>query len=111
MPPYSKLNRQDLIFPELSYQMVGLAFEVYNELGSGQKEKIYQAAMSRLLTQHNVTFKEQVYHPLIFREENISKNYFDFLIENKIILELKRADFFSPSHFEQVNHYLRISKL
>jgi len=37
-----KLRRQDLIYPELSYQIIGILFEVYNQLGSGYHEKYYQ---------------------------------------------------------------------
>ena len=103
--------RNDLIFPELSFKIVGFAYEVFNELGSGHKEKIYQAAMAKQFKLSNFIFKEYLYHPLIFKEENLGKNYFDFLVEEKIVVELKRSDHFSKSHFEQLNHYLRVSKL
>ncbi len=107
---YSKI-RGDLIFPDISFKIVGSAFEVFNELGSGHKEKIYQKAMSIQFGSENIPFKEQIYHPLIFKDENLKKNYFDFLVEEKVIVELKRSDYFSRKHFEQLNHYLRISKL
>ncbi len=105
----SKLD--DLIYPELSFKIIGLAFEVFNELGSGHREKVYQAAMSRQFKLANILFKEQIYYPLIFKNETIGKNYFDFLIDEKVVVELKRSDNFSKSHFEQVNHYLKVSDL
>ena len=65
-------------------------FEVYNQLGSGYHEKYYQKAVALQLKENKVSFKEQVYTPLIFKEEIIGKNFLDFLIEDKIILEIKK---------------------
>jgi GxxExxY protein len=111
MTSFNNSKRNDLIFPELSFTIVGLAFEVFNELGSGHREKVYQSAMAKQFQLKNITFQKEISYSLIFKNEIIGKNYFDFLIEDKIIIELKRSDYFSKNHFEQVNHYLRISHL
>jgi len=103
--------KEDLAFPELSYNIVGCAFEVMKELGSGHKEKIYQAAMSRLLLNKKIAFEEQVYYPVLFQGKTIGKNYFDFLIEKKIIVEIKKNFNFSSSHILQVLNYLKVSGL
>lgn len=107
---YSRI-REDLIFPELSFKIVGCAFEVFNSLGAGHKEKVFQKAMSIQFGADNIHFKEQIYHPLIFKKNKLEKDYFDFLVEDKVVVELKRSDYFTKAHFEQVNHYLQISKL
>src|SRR5882724_5883130 len=99
-------KRDDLIYPELSFKIIGLAFEVFNELGSGHREKVYQAAMTKQFQTNNISHKGQIYYPFIFKNEIIGKNYFDFLVEEKIVVELKRSDHFSKNHFDQVNHYL-----
>jgi GxxExxY protein len=106
-----KLKRQDLIYPELSYQIIGILFEVYNQLGSGYHEKYYQKAVALQLKENKVSFKEQVYTPLIFKEEIIGKNFLDFLIEDKIILEIKKGDRFSKKHIEQILNYLKTTNL
>jgi GxxExxY protein len=98
-----------LFFPELSYTIVGCAFEVYNQLGSGFPEKYYQKALAIELRTKQILFQEQVYFPLEFKEEIIGKNYFDFLVDDKIIVELKRGNHFSKSHFDQVLRYLKVS--
>ena len=67
--------------------------------------------MAKELRLVGLKFKEQLFAPLIFKGEKIGKNYFDFFVEDKIIVELKRSDYFSNSHFVQLNHYLRISQL
>ncbi len=83
------IRRDDLVYPELSYQLVGYAYEVFNELGPGHSEKTYQKAHAVMLTRNNHKFMEQVYYPVKFKNEIISKGFLDFSIEEKIIVELK----------------------
>lgn len=105
------VKREDLLYPELSFILVGCAFEVHNELGSGHQEKYYQRAYSVLLTKKNIAFKEQAYSPLIFQSKVIGRNYIDFLVEEKIVVELKKGNRFSKSHIDQVLNYLKIKNL
>ncbi|MBA3679953.1 MAG: GxxExxY protein [Bacteroidetes bacterium] len=106
-----KLKRDDLVYPELSYKIVGCAFEVFNELGFGHAEKYYQKAMAITLKNAGLNFKEQFYAPLKFQGELVGKLYLDFLVEDKVIIELKKSDHFSKSNIDQVNQYLLSSKL
>ena len=105
------IRRSDLILPDLSYKIMGFAFEVHNGIGSGHKESVYQKAYSLILQENNIDFKEQVYYPVNFLNKNIGKNYFDFLIEGKLIIELKKDSFYSKAHIDQVLNYLKVSKL
>ena len=107
----NNLNRQDLIYPELSYQLVGLAYSVFNEIGHGHLEKIYQKAYAKELKEAKIEYKEQVAYPVIYKDEIIGNNYLDFLIENKIIIELKRNDFYSKKYIDQVSNYIKVSNL
>ena len=101
------LRREDLIYPELSYQLIGILFDVYNKLGYGHSEKVYQKAVAVALKNSNLKFKEQVYAPLKYENERIGSNYFDFLVENKVVIELKKGDRFIKAHIEQVYQYLK----
>ena len=103
--------RKDLIYPELSFQIVGYAYEVFNELGPGHSEKTYQKAFAIMLRKNNHEFKEQVYYPLKFKDEIISRAYLDFRVEEKIIIELKKDEQFTKTHIEQVLNYLKLSGL
>lgn len=104
-----RLLKSDLVYPELSYDIIGCAYEVFNELGFGHPEKFYQRAFAVQLKTKNILFKEQVYHPLKFKEEIIGKLFFDFLVDEKIIIELKKDNRFSKQHIDQVTEYLRAS--
>lgn len=100
----------DLLFPELSYQIVGCAFDVFNELGSGHKEVIYQGAMRIAIRKKNLKFAEQVYHPIKFNGEVVGKRFFDFLIDDKVIVELKKGIHFSKQNIDQVLEYIKSAK-
>ena len=61
------LIKKDLIYPEISYQIIGILFEVYNQLGPGYSEKYYQKAVAIELKRCGLSFKEQVFEPLKFK--------------------------------------------
>lgn len=103
--------REDLLFPELSYKLVGILFDVYNELGHGHPEKTYQKAVAIRLTQAGVKFVEQLYAPVLLDGVVVGKNFFDFLIADKIVLEIKKGNYFSRLHIDQVNKYLVANNL
>lgn len=100
---------EDLVYPELSYKIVGCAFEVFNELGYGHPEKYYQAALAVALKNKNISYREQAYFPLKFQGEIIGKGFSDFLVEEKVIIELKKNAQFSKTNIDQVNKYLKSS--
>lgn len=104
-------NTKEVVYPELSYKIVGCAYEVYNSLGKGFPEKYYQEALAVELRSKGILFKEQVYYPLEFKNVLIGKNYLDFLVEQKIIVEIKRGDHFSKNHFDQLVRYIKTSNL
>lgn len=105
------LKRNDLIYPELSYTIIGILFEVYNAIGPGRKERYYQKSISLALKTAGVYFKEQVNSPLIFKGEKVGDYFLDFLIENKIILEIKSGDKFLKQNINQVYSYLKTENL
>lgn len=106
-----KAMKTELIYPELSYQIVGILFEVYNSLGPGLHEKYYQKSLSVGLKNKNLNFKEQVFTPLIFQDNKVGSYFLDFLVESKIALEIKKGDRFSRNNIEQVFAYLKNNDL
>ncbi len=99
------------MYPELSYVIVGCAFDVYNELGSGHHEKYYQKALEEAFLSKKLHIQQQVYMPLKYHEVIVGKRFLDFLIENKIIVEIKKGDRFSKKHIDQVLEYLKLHNL
>lgn len=109
--PAKILKREDLIYPELSYEIIGILYEIYNDLGCGYQEKYYQKALSLKFKERNIVFQEQLMVSLKFQGNNIGKYFLDFLIENKIILEIKKDEQFSRNNIEQVYAYLKATNL
>lgn len=108
---YEKANADNLIYKDLSYAIIGAVFEVYNELGFGFKERYYEDAIAKEFDKRNIKYKRQVSCKLFYKDEPIGIYRFDFLVENKIIVELKQGDFYSKQNFNQVLQYLKASNL
>lgn len=104
-----KIQKKDLLYPEESYQIIGILFDVYNNLGPGHHEKYYQPAISEALKQNKIQFQRQVFYPLKYKNISIGRQYFDFLLFEKIILEIKKGNSFSKRHIDQVPEYLKVS--
>jgi GxxExxY protein len=102
---------EDLVYPELSYKVIGCAYEVFNQLGYGYAEKHYQKAFAEVLKQRKIAFTEQYYTPIKVLEVVVVRGYCDFVIEDKIIVELKKNERFSQSNIQQVNQYLKSTGL
>jgi GxxExxY protein len=100
-----------VVYPELSYQIIGILFEVWNEIGYSHKEKYIERAVAQSLIKNKILFKEQLKVDLNFNGNKIGVYFLDFLIDNKIILELKKKDFFSKNDINQVYNYLKLTGL
>jgi len=104
-------NKRKLLYPELSYKIVGILFDIYNELGGGYQEKYYQRAIAKRFNKERVDFTEQICVPLKFDYEKIGQYFLDFLIEGKIVLEIKVSSRFYLRDIRQVLGYLKAANL
>ena len=90
---------------------MGCAFDVYNELGPGYHEKYYQRALAESFVNKKLKFSEQLFSPLKYKDKTIGRQYLDFLIENSVIVEIKKGNVFSKRHIDQTINYLKTSNL
>jgi len=100
-----------ILYKELSYKIVGILFEVYNQLGYGFKEKYYEKAVAEYFKKENIKFKEQAPYKIAIKNKVIAMNYIDFIVDSKIVLELKKGCYFSKQNLEQVKQYLQVTNL
>lgn len=96
---------------ELTHKIIGICYEVANELGSGFIESVYQNALGIAFRQANMKALSQVRMSVAFRGENVGDFIADFLIEDKVILEIKAVATLAPEHSAQVINYLKASGL
>jgi len=101
----------NLIHEELSYKIIGVLYKVYNILGPGFQEKYYQRAIKKVLEKENIPFFEQVRVNFDINGVEIGKYYIDFVIDHKIVLEIKSKNYFSIKDIKQVLGYLKKAKI
>lgn len=100
-----------LIYPELSYEIVGILYKVQNELGNKYQEKYYQRAIEIELKNRNIKYERELQVDLLYNDNRIGKYFLDFLIEEKIILEIKATDKLKMTDFKQISAYLKSKKI
>jgi GxxExxY protein len=100
------IRNKELLYPELSYQTIGTAFDVFNTLGWGHKELYYQRAFAEGLKKKSIPFTRE--HPVVLKYEGsaIGKYVLDFIVDGKIVVELKVAPRLGYANVKQVKSYL-----
>ncbi len=97
-----------LLYKEDTYEIIGAFYDVYNELGSGFLEAVYQEALSIELKKRNVPFVEQPKLEIRYKGELLNQHYQpDMVAHSKIIIELKAASSIVDAHRSQLHNYLK----
>ena len=99
-----------LLYPELSKKILGLAMQLHREMGCGFKEKVYQDAFEVLLIENKIEYEREKHIDLVFHGVKLDHDYFyDFLIEDKIGVELKAVAEIVGEFESQIINYLLVS--
>ena len=94
----------------LSTAVIGAAIEVHRALGPGLLESAYMRCLQHELTLRGIVFRTEVAVPVVFKGVRLECGYrLDFVIEEKIILEVKAVEALAPIHEAQLLTYLRLS--
>lgn len=104
----------ELIYPKESYEIVGAAIKLFNELGFGYQEKYYYRGLKNEFENSGFKVVEQLWTPLMAGGKSIGGYYLDFLLEKgevKIVVEFKVADAVYSQHIKQVYGYLVANKI
>lgn len=97
-------KKDKLLYPKLSYLIVGLCFNIHNERGPYAREKQYGDLIEKSLKEANIPFKREV-------KISDSGNVIDFIIDNKVVLEIKAKRILLKSDYYQLQRYLQESKI
>jgi len=90
------------------YALIGACFDVYNELGNGYLEDVYQESLEIELTDRAILFIAQPKLPIYYKGRLLRKHYeADLIVLDKIIVELKAVKTILPEHEAQLLHYLK----
>jgi len=100
-----------LRYGEVTDQILGIFYKVYNELGHGFLESVYARAMAIALQQAGLSIEAESPVPVWFRGIDIGNFRADFVVEKKILLELKAVDHLDRHHEAQLFNYLRATDI
>ena len=105
--PNEARSQSELKFGKITEEIIGCAFEVINELGSGFLESVYERALAIALQQKGLMV--QIQHPIkvYFRNQVVGEFYADLFVEEKVIVELKAVKAIAPEHQAQTINYLK----
>ena len=97
-------------FNDIAYQVIGCTMNVYQKLGPGLLEAVYQKALSIELDNKCLLFENEVPIDVVYDGFNLGLGYrMDILVENTIILELKSVSQLEKVHFKQLQTYLKLA--
>jgi len=98
-----------LKYRDLTGKIIGCAFEVHKFLGNGFQEVIYQRALSIELNRAGLEFSRKLEQPIFYKDypEAIGTRRVDFVVEGKVLIELKAMTHIEEVHIAQLLNYLR----
>jgi GxxExxY protein len=95
---------------DLTYKIRGAIFTVFNELGPGLLESVYEAALAYELNEIGLNARAQVPLPVIYKDVRLELGYrIDILVENFIVIEIKSVETLHDVHKKQLLTYLKLS--
>ena len=95
-----------MVDDELTYKVIGCAMEVHKTLGNGFQEVIYQRCLAIELENKKIDFKREVEQEIYYKENNVGTRRADFIVENKLVVELKAVIELEDVHLSQAKNYL-----
>jgi GxxExxY protein len=101
----------EIIYKHESYQLIGICMEVHNQLGRGYSEAVYKDALEYELIKQGIPFAREKEFMVPYKDIFLKHHYYaDFIVWDKIILELKAVSMLKEEHIEQTLNYLAVSK-
>jgi GxxExxY protein len=101
----------DKIHKELTYRIIGVYYDVYNELGHGFLESVYQKSLGFALQSAGLDVCWPISIPVWFRGQQVGHFEGDMLVEGSVLLELKAVRALDGSHQAQLINYLRATDI
>lgn len=109
--PRIDADARGLIHSDLTEKIIGIFYEVYNELGHGFLESIYEQALAIAFAEREIFYQRQMAVPVWFRGHRVGDFRADLLIENKVMVELKAGRAIESTWEKQLLNYLRATPI
>ena len=107
------MEKQDskLLHSKLTEKVLGVYYDVYNEIGHGFLESVYNNCMFLALTKSGMAVRREVPVPVYFRGQDVGQFKADLVVDGAVLIELKAAQNLDRSHAAQIMNYLRATEL
>lgn len=101
----------EYLHEELTEKVIGCCYKVHNELGAGFLEKVYQNALAIELKDADIRFVQECPLNVLYRGSVVGEYFPDFIVDGKVIVELKAIEMLSKPHEVQLVNYLKATGL
>ncbi|MFP4165454.1 MAG: GxxExxY protein, partial [Chitinispirillaceae bacterium] len=98
-------------YKDLTQRIIGCAMRVHGEMGNGFQEVIYQRCLAIELKDDCLEFRREQEMPLFYHNREVGSRRVDFLVEGKVLVELKAVSELNSIHMAQVLNYLKAYKM
>ncbi|NVK85009.1 MAG: GxxExxY protein [Cytophagia bacterium] len=107
------MTHTDLKHSEITEKIIGASFEVHSFLGNGFQEVIYQRALAYEMSQRDLNFQREIEQDIYYKEltEPIGTRRADFVVQDKVLVELKAIKELEDVHMAQALNYLKAFRL
>ena len=102
---------KDFKYEELTESIIKIFYKVYNKLGYGFLEKVYENAMMKKLEREDIPAVFQSAIKVVYEEEIIGEYFADILVDNKVIVEIKAAKSLAIENEAQLLNYLKATEI
>lgn len=110
--PEELYGHKDLIYKKETYNLISCCLEVHNTLGRGFLEAVYKDALALEFEQNEIEFEREKKFVISYKGQALSHYYYaDFVVNGKIILEVKAQENIIGNHYKQIINYLAASDL
>ena len=97
----------NFLYSDLTYRIRGAMFKVHKTLGSGHKENVYHKALEKEFELQNIPFKTEVTLPVVYEGAKVGYYRPDFIVDEKVLIELKALPIMPMQAEQQLSYYLR----
>jgi GxxExxY protein len=103
----------ELKYKDITENIIGASFDVHNFLGNGFQEVIYQRALAYEMSKRDLSFAREIEQPIYYKEltEPIGTRRADFVVAEKVLVELKAVIQLEDVHYAQLLNYLKAYKI
>jgi GxxExxY protein len=105
------MSNTQLVEEQLTHSVIGAFYDVYNTLGYGFLEQVYMSALERELRARGHAVGREIYVPVVYKGDEISRQRIDMIIDQRLVVEAKATHELHKFAKRQVYNYLRATRL